>query len=97
MQERQLNVWIDVNLKLALAELARSQGKTVKELVADILSRGVATQHSEIVERHFLPEIRRVIRAEVHEANEELLTEVCEYLQSHILAEVKAFFRRNSG
>lgn len=95
--KKQLNVWIESDLKLALSELAESQGKSHKELVGEILSRGVATQRGEMVEKYFLPELRRIIRAEIHQANEELLTEISEYLRSHILSEVKSYLRRNNG
>lgn len=94
--KKQLNVWIESDLKLALTELAESQDRSLKELVEGILRRAVAAQRGQIVEKHFLPELRKVIRAETRDANTEQLTELCEYMQVHILNEIKALLRRNS-
>ena len=95
--KKQLNVWIESDLKLALTELAQCQDRSLKELVEGMLSRAVAVQRGEIVERHFLPELRRVIRAETHDANGEQLTEICEYMQYHVLNEIKAMLRRSNS
>ena len=94
--KKQLNVWIESDLKLALTELAESQDRSLKELVEGILRRAVAAQRGQIVEKHFLPELRKVIRAEARDANTEQLTELCEYMQVHILNEIQALLRRNS-
>jgi hypothetical protein len=94
--KKQLNVWIESDLKLALTELAQSQGKSLKELVEGILSHSVAAQRGQIVERHFLPELRKVIRTETRDAHTEQLVELCEYMQVHVVNEIKAMLRRNS-
>ena len=95
--EKQLNVWIDSNLKAALLELARSQKKTLKELVEAMLKQEVTIQRGETMEKQALPAIRKIVQLEARKANEDQLAELCEYLQSHIINEIEALSRRSAS
>jgi uncharacterized protein YprB with RNaseH-like and TPR domain len=85
VMEKQLNVWIDGDIKDALANRAQREGKSLKELIEGILRQDVVRQNGERIE---LPLIREMIAAEVEKAamelHSELLKEIDILLRRHI-------------
>ena len=62
MGEKQLNVWIDSDLKDALAERAKREKTSVTDLTEDILRQDMARQNGEVIEQQSLPIIREMRR-----------------------------------
>jgi hypothetical protein len=91
---KQLNVWIDGDLKDALKEQARFQEISLTALVEGYLRKGIERQRGEIMERQALPAIRKAFRVELSKGNKALLAELDEYLQSRILDEIRTLIRR---
>ncbi len=84
--QRQLNVWIDNDLKDALTDIAQREGVSIKELTENMLQREIARLQGEAVEQQALPVIRKVFRSEFRK----VVTQFSEDVQiSHLLKEIK--------
>jgi hypothetical protein len=68
MVEKQLNVWIDANLKEALADRAQREKTSLKQVTEAILCQEVARRNGEHIEQQALPLIRAMIATEVPKA-----------------------------
>lgn len=93
--DKQLNVWIDGDLKDTLAERAQQEKKSMKDLVEDILTHDMARYRGEIIEQQALPVIRDIIQSELRKALAQLLIELREDVHSEIVEQMKTISRRS--
>ncbi len=95
MGEKQLNVWIDSNLKDALAERAKREKKSVTDLTEDILRQDMARQNGEIIEQQALPIIREIVTTEVRKGMAQLLNDLRDELHLDLMEEIKTVTHRS--
>ena len=106
--EKQLNVWINEELKEALTEQAQKEKKTLKELIEETLQRETTRYHGERIEQQALPLIRDIIQnvvhtevyrivaqleAEIHDYLDVAFTSQREYLQCHTKSQASLLVR----
>ena len=89
MREKQLNVWIDSDLKDALAQRAKREKTSVTDLTEDILRQDMARQNGEIIEQQALPIIREIVTTEIRKGMAQLLGDLRDELHLHLLEEIK--------
>ncbi len=95
MGDKQLNVWIDSDLKDALAERAKREKKSVTDLTEDILRQDMARQNGEIIEQQALPIIREIVTTEVRKGIAQLLNDLRDELHLDLLEEIKTVVHRS--
>ena len=95
MGEKQLNVWIDSDLKVALAERAKREKKSVTDLTEEILRQDMARQNGEIIEQQALPIIRDIVTTEVRKGMAQLLGDLRDELHQDLLEEIKTVSRHS--
>ena len=93
MGEKQLNVWIDSDLKDALAERAKREKKSVTDLTEDILLQDMARQNGEMIEQQALPIIREIVTTEVRKGVAQLLNDLRNELHLDLMEEIKTVAR----
>jgi hypothetical protein len=89
MGEKQLNVWIDSDLKNALAERAKREKTSVTDLTEDILRQDMARQNGEVIEQQSLPIIREIVAMEVRKGLAQLLSDLHDEMHGALMAEIK--------
>src|SRR6266566_7366588 len=94
---KQLNVWIDADLKDTLTERADREGKTMKDLVEGILRQDVARERGEMIEQQSLPVISEIIDTKLRKYLAQLRTDLREDLRLEILEEVKTITRNSDN
>jgi hypothetical protein len=97
MKGTQLNVWIDGDLKVALAERAKREGKTLTDLVEGILQQDVARERGEIIEQQALPVIRDIVQSELRKMGSQLRTDLREDMQLEIVESIKTMTRTSDN
>ncbi len=93
MGEKQLNVWIDSDLKDALTERAKREKTSVTDLTEDILRQDMARQNGEIIEQQALPIIREIVTTEVRKGIAQLLNDLRNELHPDLMEEIKMVTR----
>src|SRR6476646_7515086 len=98
--EKQLNVWIDENLKEALSERAQHEKKTLKELIEDILRQETARYNGEQIEQQALPLLRdimqHIIHYEMYKGMAHLEAEIHDYLDAEFSSQKATIQRSNN-
>jgi uncharacterized protein YqeY len=89
MGEKQLNVWIDGDLKDALAERAKREKKSVTDLTEDILRQDMARQNGEVIEQQSLPVIREIVTLEIRRAMAQLFKDLRGEMHGDLMEEIK--------
>jgi hypothetical protein len=72
MAKQQFNVSIDENLKHALDQKSKREGRTLTAIVEEWIQQDAARTQGEVLEGQSLPLVRETIREEVRKANAEL-------------------------
>ena len=93
-REKQLNVWIDGDLKDALSERAHNEKTSIKAITEGILRQEIALRNGERIEQRALPIVREIVATEVQKAVTELLYEMRQELHSEQLKEIDGHLRR---
>lgn len=96
-EPKQLNVWIDSDLKDALSERAEREGKKLKELVEHILRQDVARERGEIIEQQSLPVISDIIDSRLRKATAQLRADLLEDMHLEILEAIKTMIRNSDN
>lgn len=96
-EPKQLNVWIDGDLKDALSERAEREGKKLKELVEHILRQDVARERGEIIEQQSLPVISDIIDSRLRKATAQLRADLLEDMHLEILEAIKTMIRNSDN
>lgn len=96
-EPKQLNVWIDGDLKDALSERAEREGKKLKELVEHILRQDVARERGEIIEQQSLPVISDIIDSKLRKATAQLHADLLEDMHLEILEAIKTMIRNSDN
>lgn len=76
MAKQQLNVSIDEDLKHALDQKSKREGRTITALVEEWIKQDTAREQGEVLERQSLPLVRETIREEVRKSNAELYNKI---------------------
>ena len=76
MAKQQLNVSISEDLKQALDQKSKREGRSLTAIVEDWIQQDTARQQGELLERQSLPLVREIIFEEVRRSNAELYTKL---------------------
>lgn len=76
MAKQQLNVSIDEDLKHAIDQKSKREGRTITAIVEAWIQQDTAREQGEVLERQSLPLVRETIREEVRRSNAELYTRI---------------------
>jgi hypothetical protein len=89
MGEKQLNVWIDSQLKDALAERAKREKRSVTDLTESILHQDMARYNGEVIEQQALPILRGIVTTEVRQGMAQLLNDLRGEFYLDLIEEIK--------
>ncbi|GER88898.1 hypothetical protein KDW_30600 [Dictyobacter vulcani] len=84
--EKQLNVWIDENIKEALADQAQREKKTLKELIEETLRQETMRYNGQLIEQQALPLINDTIQNAVHSEMYRFVTHLEAEFHEHLAA-----------
>lgn len=87
--DKQLNVWIDSELRDALTERAQRDHTTLRKVVENILRMDVAHERSEIIQQQAFPLLRELMQIEIRKGFAQLRTDVREDMHTEIINEVR--------
>lgn len=96
-ESKQLNVWIDGDLKDALTERAEREGKKLKELVEHILRQDIARERGEIIEQQSLPVISEILESKLRKATAQLRNDLREDMQFEMIEQIKTITRNSDN
>jgi predicted DNA-binding protein len=91
MAKQQFNVSIDENLKHALDQKSKREGRTLTAIVEEWIQQDATRTQGEVLERQSLPLVRETIREEVRKANAELYIK----LYDAMLREIRDALKEN--
>jgi hypothetical protein len=96
-EPKQLNVWIDGDLKDALSARAEREGKKLKELVEHILRQDVARERGEIIEQQSLPVISEILESKLRKVTAQLRHDLREDMQLEVIQQIKTITRNSDN
>jgi|SRR5579859_1509593 len=94
--EKQLNVWIDEQMKEALTRRAQQKALSVKQLIQYMISQEVAEYQAEIMEKQALPMIRDLVQSELRKALDQHLGKLQEDFHTEIVLPMKKTIRQSN-
>ena len=110
MAKKQLNVWIDEELKDYIAERAKEEDQGMNDVIADLIRADIARRKGEFLQNNTLAVIQQMLAAEIHrthaqlrqdlrEDREEETASLLEYLKKQFnrVAGLTIFATRNAG
>lgn len=110
MAKRQLNVWIDEELKNYIAERAKEEDRGMNDVIADLIRADIARRKGEFLQNNTLAVIQQMLATEIHrthaqlrqdlrEDREEETASLLEYLKKQFnrVAGLTIFATRNAG
>ena len=95
--EKQLNVWIDGDLKDALAVRAEEEQTTMKYLVEGILRQDMARTRGEIMEQQAMPVVRNIVQSELNRSMAQLRNDLREDMQAEIVEKIRSMTRNTDN
>src|SRR5258708_17270727 len=95
--EKQLNVWIDGDLKQALAERAEGEGRALTNLVEGILQQDMARVRGEIMEQQAMPVVRDIVQSELRRSIAQLRSDLREDMETEIVEAIRTMTRNSDN
>src|SRR5205807_8931215 len=92
---QQLNVWINKETKVALAQQAKLEQRSMAAIVEELIQHAPSHEQAALVERQSLPLIREVIVTEMRKALAQHRLDLGEDMQIVILEAVKLCIRQS--
>src|SRR5579859_1773571 len=91
--EKQLNVWINADLKESMSQRALQKGVSLKEFVEDIFGQSMAQYQAEMLEKQALPIIEDMIERSLQKSTARQNQQMQEAFHTEIILPMKQLIR----
>lgn len=89
MKEKQLNVWIDSELKDALVDRAKREHTSMKRLVEGILGQDIARMSGNVIEQQAMPIVRDLVQSELRRSMVQLRSDLRDDMETEIVEPIQ--------